>query len=280
MLRAAALVLGASFARAAFGIVVETVDRDGWFGSVGAVTTIGFTGFPPGTIIADEYAKLGILFTDGNDQVVCCFYPSFPQDGAGLHGNGPIHVAFSSPQRWIAVDGGYQRFQLFQDGAFVYESVELSSGFLGLLSTTPFDEAIIEDWLDPDGNTVIDDVHFGGLPVGDLDGDGTVGVPDLLALLAAWGPCPAHCPAICVGDLDGSEAVDVPDLLALLAAWGPNSGPADLDLDGDVGIIDLLTLLGSFGPCPVPFPPTCPPDLDGDCDVGVADLLAMLGNWG
>ncbi len=25
---------------------------------------------------------------------------------------------------------------------------------------------------------------------GDIDGDGLVGVPDLLTLLAAWGPCP------------------------------------------------------------------------------------------
>ena len=54
--------------------------------------------------------------------------------------------------------------------------------------------------------------------LGDLDGDGIVGVPDLLTLLAAWGPCVgcANCPA----DLDGDCAVSVPDLLTLLANWG------------------------------------------------------------
>ncbi len=54
--------------------------------------------------------------------------------------------------------------------------------------------------------------------LGDLDGDGIVGVPDLLTLLAAWGPCGgcANCPA----DLDGDCAVSVPDLLTLLANWG------------------------------------------------------------
>ena len=49
----------------------------------------------------------------------------------------------------------------------------------------------------------------------DLDGDGSTGTADLLALLAAWGPNPGH-PA----DLDGDAAVGTADLLALLSAWG------------------------------------------------------------
>ena len=58
----------------------------------------------------------------------------------------------------------------------------------------------------------------------DSDGDGLVGLSDLLRLLAAWGPCPAlgvPCPA------DG-----------------------DVDRDGDVDFEDLLELLASVGPCP------------------------------
>jgi hypothetical protein len=53
---------------------------------------------------------------------------------------------------------------------------------------------------------------------GDLDGDGVVGVADLLTLLGAWGPCadPQNCPA----DLDGDGVVGVADLLILLANWG------------------------------------------------------------
>jgi hypothetical protein len=51
----------------------------------------------------------------------------------------------------------------------------------------------------------------------DLNGDNVVDVFDLLALLAAWGPCASGCPA----DLDGNGAVDVFDLLALLGDWGP-----------------------------------------------------------
>lgn len=55
----------------------------------------------------------------------------------------------------------------------------------------------------------------GGLVVGDLDRDGVVGLADLLALLADWGPCEDRCPA----DLDGSGAVGLGDLLIVLASW-------------------------------------------------------------
>lgn len=60
------------------------------------------------------------------------------------------------------------------------------------------------------------DFAFQVLVVGDLDGDGMVGILDLLALLSAWGPCAGECPA----DLDGDGAVGVLDLLTLLAYWG------------------------------------------------------------
>ncbi len=54
--------------------------------------------------------------------------------------------------------------------------------------------------------------------LGDLDGDGQVGVKDLLILLGNWGPC-ENC-AACAADLDGNGVVGVADLLILLANWG------------------------------------------------------------
>ncbi len=53
------------------------------------------------------------------------------------------------------------------------------------------------------------------IATGDITGDGSVNVEDLLVLLGAWGPCGAPCPA----DLDGDKAVTVADLLMLLAGW-------------------------------------------------------------
>ena len=58
--------------------------------------------------------------------------------------------------------------------------------------------------------------------LGDLNGDTMVGVPDLLAVINAWGPCPSQptpCPADIVPPL-GDKMVGVPDLLAVINAWG------------------------------------------------------------
>jgi probable HAF family extracellular repeat protein len=57
----------------------------------------------------------------------------------------------------------------------------------------------------------------------DLDMDGDVDVSDLLALLAAWGPCSS---TFCNADFDCDRQVANPDLLALLAAWGSCAGGA------------------------------------------------------
>jgi hypothetical protein len=52
---------------------------------------------------------------------------------------------------------------------------------------------------------------------GDLNGDGSIGAPDLSILLSAWGPCAPGAP--CPADLNGDGAVGPQDLAALLAAW-------------------------------------------------------------
>ncbi len=82
--------------------------------------------------------------------------------------------------------------------------------------------------IDPDDGEILETVQIQVLPgqslfsglafvscAGDFDADGIVGVPDLLGLLAAWGPNPGHA-----ADLDGDGVVGVPDLLSLLGVWG------------------------------------------------------------
>ncbi len=55
-------------------------------------------------------------------------------------------------------------------------------------------------------------------PISDLDGDCRVRVPDLLTLLAAWGPCSPKldCPA----DLNNDGTVNQLDLVLLIENWG------------------------------------------------------------
>ena len=48
----------------------------------------------------------------------------------------------------------------------------------------------------------------------DLDGDGVVGVSDVLFILSEWGLC-----SCCPSDLNGDGEVNVSDLLSLIAAW-------------------------------------------------------------
>ncbi len=64
---------------------------------------------------------------------------------------------------------------------------------------------------DVDGDGIPDECQCDA----DLDGDGTVGVSDLLVVLAEWGPCP-----LCQGDLDADGHVGVNDLLVVISSWG------------------------------------------------------------
>ncbi len=50
---------------------------------------------------------------------------------------------------------------------------------------------------------------------GDVNGDGTVGVDDILQTIGDWGPCSG-----CGSDADGDGMVGVDDLLLILSVWG------------------------------------------------------------
>ncbi len=146
------------------GFVDEFTDKAEWIAAVGDFTTIGFTGFPAGTFITDQYADLGILFTDGNDSIN--FSPTaFPNDAWGLDGNGDISVSFDAPQAWIGVDfPGFLSIELYSQGRLFFTS-NLSGGagvgnFLGLISSELFDAAVVVEGA-PGFEAEIDDLHFG-----------------------------------------------------------------------------------------------------------------------
>jgi len=56
------------------------------------------------------------------------------------------------------------------------------------------------------------------------DGDDSVNVNDLLAVITSWGACPVPCPPRCAADIApipaGDCAVNVNDLLAVITSWG------------------------------------------------------------
>jgi len=75
-------------------------------------------------------------------------------------------------------------------------------------------DMLLDPGVDLDGSGVPDTCEAQG----DLDGDGLVGILDLLAMLATWGAC-TDCGA-CPADMDGDCAVGITDFLALLGNWG------------------------------------------------------------
>jgi hypothetical protein len=102
---------------------------------------------------------------------------------------------------------------------------ELGFGQLGVLDVTlgqadidvgpPFGVVTVDiQAIRVAGNVTVDPLG----PAADVDGDGLVGFPDLLLVLAAWGPCPAP-PAECPTDIDGDGITGFADLLEVLSGW-------------------------------------------------------------
>ncbi len=159
----------------AYGGVMEFTDKVAWITAVGQFTTIDFTGFPDGTFITEQYAHLGIHFTDGNDSIDVS--GAHVNDGFGLDGNPSMHLSFDNPQLWLAVDyPGSVQIDLFSGNELIHSALFVGAGvgfFAGLLSTELFDTVVISDPIVPDA--FIDDLHFG------------VPSPGVIALLALGG---------------------------------------------------------------------------------------------
>ncbi len=79
---------------------------------------------------------------------------------------------------------------------------------------------------------------------------GTLDRDDIVRILSASIDCDSAQP--CPSDVDGDGAVGVADILALIGNWGPCPSPCSSDVNGDgtVGVNDLLEVVGSWGACP------------------------------
>ena len=95
---------------------------------------------------------------------------------------------------------------------------------------------IIEWSADCNGDGLVD---YGQILDGTLEDTNNDGVPNV-------------CDP-CIGDLNGDGVVGPPDLGILLAVWGTDGGDivaADINGDGTVNASDLGPLLGAWGACP------------------------------
>ncbi len=156
----------APFARADVIEIFE--DQAAWEGALAEQESIFFNELGGGFIVVtDQYADLGVLFTDGNDFVSSCFScrDETALDGAATPILIDINLAFDRPRTAVAMDfPGSASFELFREGELIYTS----SGhlappgetvFLGLLSDQPFDAVRI---FDPgESGAFIDNLFFG-----------------------------------------------------------------------------------------------------------------------
>ncbi|MDC0992047.1 hypothetical protein OAR33_00580 [bacterium] len=101
---------------------------------------------------------------------------------------------------------------------------------------------IIEWSADCNGDGIVD---YGQILDGTYPDEDGNGVPDCCDADEACDPC--------IGDLNGDGVVGPPDLGILLAVWGTDGGDivgADINGDGTVNASDLGPLLGAWGVCP------------------------------
>ncbi len=133
---------------AAADVIEIFEDQAAWENALAEQESIFFDDLGGGFIIVtDQYADLGVLFTDGNDFINPCFSC---RDDFGLNGMGTpflidINLAFDRPRTAVAIDfPGSARFDLFSEGELIYTSSGHlappgETAFFGLLSDQPFD---------------------------------------------------------------------------------------------------------------------------------------------
>jgi hypothetical protein len=145
----------------------------------------------------------------------------------GLSAQGAPPVVLSSSRVKLSGAGGAEIFlQAVEPGPGgalneqdVNVSGDLAPGTYTLLADAA---AVIDSTVPPNGAGVAQfAIVFHAIVPGDVTGDNAVDVNDLLAVIEAWGACPAkgECPADIAPPFAGDQAVNVNDLLRVIENW-------------------------------------------------------------
>ena len=123
-------------------------------------TTIDFTGYPDGTFITSQYATLGVIFLDGNDNIFLT--ASMVNDGAGIDGNSTTTLEFVQPISALALHyPGNVQIDLMLNDELVYSSPDSPGGgvgfFYGLAATFSFNRVVIDNPFSPITASMVND---------------------------------------------------------------------------------------------------------------------------
>jgi len=184
---------------------------------LGTMAFITENGVPGGTAAASDVdggpTRLisPLLDLTGTDAFIS--YSRWAFSSFGIHDALIVEVSNDAGVSWAQVEAVLSTGGVWETTSFLLSDFVAPTALVQVrFSIADPDSSITEAGIDDFDVTVL----CGAACPGDIDFDGTVGVPDLLILLAAWGPNPGH-----VADLDFDGVVAVPDLLIVLAGWGP-----------------------------------------------------------
>ncbi len=163
-------------------VTVYAGDFGGWQQAVsGSFQTCDFLGFPLNTFITDQYAPLGVYFTNPGPNVVLGPSTSlFPQDLWGLGPVGTLELTFLDPQHAVGAHSpaSWWKMRLYLGDTLVGQSYSQTGGaskFVGLTSDIAFDRVQFE--ATGGGPVATDNIYFSTVP-----GPGAVGLLELALL--------------------------------------------------------------------------------------------------
>jgi hypothetical protein len=135
--------------------VTNYTSKSAYLAAAGPQSEITFGEFPVGTIVTNQYAPLGVIFTDGDDHIGA--NSTAFADGVGLPAdtnvNGLVTLSFSSPQNAVAADfPGQLNISLYSGTTLVGTSATFGGSgvgfFGGVQSSVPFNKVVLEDLFD------------------------------------------------------------------------------------------------------------------------------------
>ena len=181
-------------------------------GNAASPSDINQAGAITGASISGETQKFHAVMWDSENHDIADLglYQSFPTGAEGLNNNGQI-VGDAT----INPVTGESRALLWQNGEMINLNNMINDDSPWTLQSAQDinDDGVIVGWGIRDDAAGIRGFKLVPIQPTDINDDGTVDVNDLLALLAAWGPCDGSCPE----DVNSDGTVNVNDLLALLA---------------------------------------------------------------
>jgi len=156
------------------GFTVFQGDGAAWCQATPPFSEITFADLPVNTLVTEQYASLGVHFTDADGNWVQGHFPaSYIQDGWGLNGNSSVELTFDAPMwSFASFFPGLGKFSFFAGDVHLFTSDLLGPGgldnFAGFMTDVAFDRVIIvggppDIFGNPD-KVFFDDFYFSSVP--------------------------------------------------------------------------------------------------------------------